>query len=103
MTNLRNEVIGYEKALTTITLLVFTWSTKSSVYQMTLLGCKCVCVGGGGGGGGGGGRGVCYHYHGCSIPGLCGKGQYPHLLSCFGFKIKICFLMTITTYQLASA
>ena len=37
-----------------------------------------------------------------SIPGLCGKGQYPHLLLCFVFKIKICFLMTITTYQLAS-
>ena len=48
MTNLHNEVIGYEKALTTITLLVFAWSTKSSVYQMTLSGCKCVCVGGGG-------------------------------------------------------
>ena len=37
----------------------------------------CVCVGGGGGGR------VCYHYHGCSIPGLCGKGHYPHLLLCF--------------------
>ena len=47
MTNLCNEVIWYEKALTTITLLVFAWSTKSSVYQMTLSGCKCVCVGGG--------------------------------------------------------
>ena len=35
----------------------------------------CVCVGGGGGG-----AGVCYHYHGCSIPRLCGKGHYPHLL-----------------------
>ena len=51
MTNLLNEVIGHEKALTTITLLVFAWSTKSSVYQMTLLECKCVCVWGGGGGG----------------------------------------------------
>ena len=88
MTNLLNEVIGHEKALTTITLLVFAWSTKSSVYQMTLLGCKCVCVGGGGRGG------VCYHYHECSIPGLCGKVQYPHLLLCFDFSIYKGSLLT---------
>ena len=49
MTNLRSEVIEYEKALTTITLWVFACSTKSSVYQITLSGYKCVCVVGGGG------------------------------------------------------
>ena len=92
MTNLRSEVIGYEKALFTITLLVFAWSTKSSVSDDIIRVYMCVW-----------GGAVCYHYHGCSIPGLCGKGHYPCLLLCFGFKIKICFLMTITTYQLASA